>query len=396
MAGLLDGYGIDPMAMGLLGAGGALLTPRQQGGGIGAALQAFPQGMMQGREMQRRAQAQALQQQMLQQRMEMDQKRFGMDEKKFAAEQEQYTAQQGLTKQKMERIQQVRAQIALEKPELLPMFDIDPMKAMERMFPDPVKPTIVPKGGTVLGPDNKPVFTNQEAPERTSMEKALAAAGIDPKSPEGLSMLRAYAVKTATHAPAANQTVHTGTMVQAEGPDGRPVFVMPTKEGTVTSVPGLAPPGTKKDADAAANRVKAETDRARLMIGTVDDALKKVGFTTTGALGATLGKMPGTSAYDLRATVETLKANLGFQQLAEMRAASPTGGALGAIAVQELNALQSTLASVDANQSQDQLAGKLKQIRTHYNKWLNTVQFGGGGTPQNAGGDDPLGLRPKR
>ena len=60
MAGLLDGYGIDPLGMGLLGAGGALLTPRQQGGGIGAALQAFPQGLMQGQEMQRRMQMDAM------------------------------------------------------------------------------------------------------------------------------------------------------------------------------------------------------------------------------------------------------------------------------------------------------------------------------------------------
>jgi YD repeat-containing protein len=66
MAGLLDGYGIDPMAMGLLGAGGALLTPRQQGGGIGAALQAFPQGMMQGQLMQQRMQMDAMRAKLIQ------------------------------------------------------------------------------------------------------------------------------------------------------------------------------------------------------------------------------------------------------------------------------------------------------------------------------------------
>ena len=66
MAGLLDGYGIDPMAMGLLGAGGALLTPRQQGGGIGAALQAFPAGMMQGQLMQQRMQMDAMRAKLIQ------------------------------------------------------------------------------------------------------------------------------------------------------------------------------------------------------------------------------------------------------------------------------------------------------------------------------------------
>ena len=64
MAGLLD-YTPDPMSMGLLGAGGALLTPRSRGGGFGAAMQAFPAGIMQAQEMQRQMQRDALKEKML-------------------------------------------------------------------------------------------------------------------------------------------------------------------------------------------------------------------------------------------------------------------------------------------------------------------------------------------
>ncbi len=55
MAGLLDQYNpqIDGLGLGLLGASQALLTPRRQGGGVGAAFGAFGGGLMQGEQMQR-------------------------------------------------------------------------------------------------------------------------------------------------------------------------------------------------------------------------------------------------------------------------------------------------------------------------------------------------------
>lgn len=60
MAGLLDpNYSPDPLAMGLLGLGGAMMTPRQLGGGIGAGMQAFSQQAMLAQEMRRRMAADA-------------------------------------------------------------------------------------------------------------------------------------------------------------------------------------------------------------------------------------------------------------------------------------------------------------------------------------------------
>jgi hypothetical protein len=65
MAGLLDNYGTDPIAQGLLGLSGALLTPRAQGGGLGAGFQAFNAGAMQAGQLQRQMQQDALRQQLL-------------------------------------------------------------------------------------------------------------------------------------------------------------------------------------------------------------------------------------------------------------------------------------------------------------------------------------------
>jgi hypothetical protein len=68
-----------------------------------------------------------------------------------------------------------------------------------------------------------------------------------------------------------------------------------------------------------------------------------------------------------------------------MRDASPTGGALGQVAVQELVALQSTVASLDAAQSPKQLREALDKIERHYTKWRETVRKSGGQGQENTG-----------
>jgi hypothetical protein len=49
-----------------------------------------------------------------------------------------------------------------------------------------------------------------------------------------------------------------------------------------------------------------------------------------------LAKVPGSGAADLRALLDTIGANLAFNELGEMRSNSPTGGALGQVTEREL------------------------------------------------------------
>jgi hypothetical protein len=58
--------------------------------------------------------------------------------------------------------------------------------------------------------------------------------------------------------------------------------------------------------------------------------------------------------------------------LAQMRDASKTGGALGAIAVQELNMLQATLGSLDQAADGPTFLRKLKEVETRYQR-LNSL-----------------------
>jgi len=142
------------------------------------------------------------------------------------------------------------------------------------------------------------------------------------------------------------------------------------------------PGGPKDTAPKDAKRLEGALSRADLVVEKVRDAKQKVGFSTTGLTGTVLGKIPGTDAYNLDRLIDTVKANIGFQELQAMREASPTGGALGQVAVQELNMLQSVLSSLDKGQSQEQLVKALDAVEKHFTNWKAAVtQAQGQGQP---------------
>lgn len=178
------------------------------------------------------------------------------------------------------------------------------------------------------------------------------------------------------------------SMVPGARPPGLP---SPNAQIAAPTVPGAPPPAstpptiepTKQreiDSDARKTRRGAEmaVAKAEQVIGHIDSALNQTNPLTAGAVGNVLGRIPGTPATDLRAVLTTIKANLGFQELQAMRDASPTGGALGQVAVQELESLQSTIASLDPNQSPEQLRRGLNQVKFHFNNWKQVMQRAAG------------------
>lgn len=149
-----------------------------------------------------------------------------------------------------------------------------------------------------------------------------------------------------------------------------------TASGGLEAIPG-GPADEKASlaGEKAEQRRQAAVMQADRMIGSADAALKQMDrWMTTGVSGAVMSNLPGSDANDLRATLETIKANLGFAELQAMREASPTGGALGSVAVQELNALQSTVANLSPNQSEAQLRANLQKIKEHYANMREVLQ----------------------
>lgn len=134
------------------------------------------------------------------------------------------------------------------------------------------------------------------------------------------------------------------------------------------------------EVETAANKPKARAKLESMMrktdrvIDTIDDAAESVDWQTAGFAGSIASAVKGTPAYDLKQNVITIKANLGFDALQEMRDNSPTGGALGQVAIQELEALQASVRSLDLGQSPAQLASNLKVVREHYRNYKNAVQ----------------------
>ena len=97
----------------------------------------------------------------------------------------------------------------------------------------------------------------------------------------------------------------------------------------------------------------------------------------TAGFGSVVALLPGTEAVNLRAAIDQIVANIGFDRLQKMRDESPTGGALGQVAVLELKMLQSTLGSLDTAQDPNTLKAQLFKVLETYetaaNKWEGQI-----------------------
>lgn len=105
----------------------------------------------------------------------------------------------------------------------------------------------------------------------------------------------------------------------------------------------------------------------------IKKAIKQVTPLTAG-VGSYLSVLRGTAATDLQETINEIIANIGFDRLQRMREESPTGGALGQVAVKELEMLQATLGSLDTGQKVGQLKDQLNLILKEYERAMSKVQ----------------------
>lgn len=195
-----------------------------------------------------------------------------------------------------------------------------------------------------------------------------------------------------------------------QGPDGRPITasrqqllqagpIYGQSQAQQTEAVGQA----ERNVELASGRTQAESrlqaadQAAGNLRNGIRTALGQINGMSTGLIGQVSGGIPGTPARDLRATIETLKARIGFDYLQQMRELSPTGGALGQIAIQEMQALQSVLGNLDPTQSPEQLTRNLQQIDQMVEQGQRlrqqtfAQQYGG----QTQGAPQPSGPRPR-
>lgn len=149
--------------------------------------------------------------------------------------------------------------------------------------------------------------------------------------------------------------------------DGNPVSMSP--------VPGS--PAAAEATAAADKALLADQNQAQGAnivvedVGRAIDLIKKDPKFTTGIFGKMLSGVGGTNANSVSELVRTIKANSAFDQLQAMRAASPTGGALGAVSDTEMGLLTSAIGSLEQSQNSDQLVYNLERVQKIYNEVVN-------------------------
>ena len=131
----------------------------------------------------------------------------------------------------------------------------------------------------------------------------------------------------------------------------------------------------QEDLPKALAGVDAQIRQVNDTIDTVKSVIAQVSGFTTGFAGSLTSGIAGTPAFDLKAKIKTIQAQLGFTQLQQMREASKTGGALGQVSERELDLLISAKNNLNPKQSKEQLLENLNLIVTHFDNYVREINI---------------------
>ncbi len=185
--------------------------------------------------------------------------------------------------------------------------------------------------------------------------------------------------------------------VWARNPDGSVALRADPETGfrSPVAIPIAGGPVARKieaGEEQAAGKLQQREQKTAIVTEDIDRILGVVENSTipvTG-VGSLLSFVPDTNAKDVASMLDTIKAVTGFDQLNQMRANSPTGGALGQVSELENRLLQAALGSLQQDQSKDQFIFNLKRVKEAYLDALHGTgnrPRGGVGIP-DATGDD--------
>lgn len=215
-------------------------------------------------------------------------------------------------------------------------------------------------------------------PDQTSLQKQYAQAVA--QGYQGTLMDYQLELKQAG---ASKTTVNTAPTGQRHGtiPQGYTIVEDPQNEAGYRMVPI---PGGPEDQTAKTELANEGTRRSGdVVIEDIDRVIAKMddgGLPVAGMGGGLLSNVPGTDAHDASKLLQTIRANVGFDRLQQMRDSSPTGGALGAINQSEMTLLNSALGSLEQSQSPEQFRQNLERLRGIYEQ----IVHGAGGQVPDA------------
>lgn len=220
----------------------------------------------------------------------------------------------------------------------------------------------------------------------TTLMQNLSAAGLQPGTPEYQQAVLA-GTKSGVNVDARNMgSIPQGYRVNYDE-NGNPVSMSP--------IPGGPEDTTKTDA-ARKQNLATSTDIIVNAAKSARELAKSGGRMTTGVGGQVLSNIGESNAAELRRQVATLTANAKIENLQAMRAASPTGGALGAVSDSENAMLAAKTGALDPSASPEVFQ---RQLDDYERTLLRVVHGKEAGdrifeeTRGESGGADPLGIR---
>jgi hypothetical protein len=145
-------------------------------------------------------------------------------------------------------------------------------------------------------------------------------------------------------------------------------MVDPKDPNSYIPVPGTEADQVRKQAkNKMVNSWYGIKEKGKRVIGQLENTIKNVDWTTAGFAGTFLKYWPGSEAKDMQSAIQTIKANIGLDRLKKMRDESVSGASgLGQLAIQELDALQNSIASLEQSQSLEAFESNLKIVLKHY------------------------------
>jgi hypothetical protein len=120
--------------------------------------------------------------------------------------------------------------------------------------------------------------------------------------------------------------------------------------------------GLREEALPAQNKMFSLHKQWDTMEKTIDKAMSQIGPFSTG-FGAYLKALPASQAKALEENLKTIKANVGFNKLGEIRQQSKTGSGVGPVSDFENQLMQATEGSLDQFQDDEQLKEHLQHIK---------------------------------
>ena len=189
---------------------------------------------------------------------------------------------------------------------------------------------------------------------------------------------------TTTNVNVPNQPIIKGDFIYSIGEDGKVTATV--IEGSKTDIQRKAAEKKQETLEEKQEKQKeSKKSTADIVIEDIDRAKKIIKdnpILTTGIFGNLLKDVGAVEIFtkdninpatDVAALLSTIQANIGFDRLDRMRQESPTGGALGQVAVKELDFLQATLGSLSQSQSSKQLIANLERLSDQYKSLIRNL-----------------------